>query len=132
MFQAGLWTYEDLEVLSKTLLEKSENLIVLERICQRDCGTTLKSYPAFMKELEVLFSDIKEYLCLIMIHIIMLINDKSLYESLSVTKTGSGVFSSANKVWPHAYHTDRELNSILTSILLKYIVKDSTFKVDDK
>lgn len=93
MFQAGLWTYEDVDSLAKLLLEKSENLITLESVCKRDSGTVLVSYKGFLRELEVLFSDIKEYLCLIIIHMIVLINDKSLSESLSWLKTGKGLFS---------------------------------------
>jgi hypothetical protein len=83
MFQAGLWTYEDVENLAKLLLEKSENLITLESVCMRDSKGVLTSYPSFLKELETLFSDIKEYLCLIIVHMIILVNDKSLSESLS-------------------------------------------------
>ena len=51
MFQAGLWTYEDVENLAKLLLEKSENLLTLESVCKRDANTVLKGYPAFLKEL---------------------------------------------------------------------------------
>lgn len=132
MFQAGLWTYEDVENLAKLLLEKSENLITLESVCMRDSNSVLTAYPAFLRELETLFSDIKEYLCLIIIHMIVLVNDKSLTESLSWLKQGTGVFASEDAVWPNAYHKDRELNSILNNILMKYIVKDCSFKVVDK
>jgi hypothetical protein len=132
MFQAGLWTYEDVENLAKLLLEKSENLIILESVCIRDSNGVLTNYPGFLKELETLFSDIKEYLCLIINHMIILVNDKSLTESLSWMKTGEGVFTSQDEVWPNAYHKDKELNNILNNILMKYIVKDCSFKVGDK
>lgn len=63
---------------------------------------------------------------------IILVNDKSLTESLSWMKTGEGVFTSQDEVWPNAYHKDKELNNILNNILMKYIVKDCSFKVGDK
>jgi len=53
---------------------------------------------------------------------IVLVNDKSLTESLSWLKNGTRVFASEDAVWPNAYHKDRELNSILNNILTKYIV----------
>jgi len=45
-------------------------------------------------------------------------------ESLSWSKTSEGVFqNSKNKNWENVYYKDKELNDLLNSILLKYIMR---------
>ena len=126
LFQLGLWTYEDHQRLVKTLLEKSENLIKLEDSCIKDAQAN-RVRGAFLKELDQLFGDIKEYMSLIIIHTIMLVNDKSLSESLSWTRTNKGIFSQTEGLWENAYHKDRELNNLLNNILMRYLMRDSSF-----
>ena len=75
LFQVGMWKYEDHEELIKILMEKSENIVTLEEACIRDIP---RQNYGFKRELNVLFTDIKEYMSLILIHIIVLANDCSL------------------------------------------------------
>lgn len=125
LFQIGMWTYEDHETLIKILLEKSENLVTLQSACLNDMprlGMTT------CDEFDVLFTDIKEYMSLILIHIIILANDTSLKESLSFTTTGNKLFKSKNKKEKlmNSYYKDRELNHIVMNILVK-VLNESRF-----
>lgn len=126
LFQIGLWTYEDHERLVKVLLEKSENLIRLEQACCNDSGRLSES---FNKEMQQLFIDIKEYMSLIILHIITLVNDKSLEESLSWKRKSKGLFvNSADELWNNAYFKDKELNHLINNILMKYLMRESKAK----
>ena len=126
VFQLGLWDYDDHDRLVKILLEKSENLNQLEEVTIGDIrGGRLKN-ANFVKELNNMFMDIKEYLSLIILHIIMLVNDESLNESLSWKRQSKGVFKeSASILWNNAYYKDEELNSIINSIMLKYLLRET-------
>lgn len=93
MFQVGIWDYEDHEDLVKVILEKSENIVQLEKCCIKDY-VRLTSYTSFLGELKCLFIDIKQSIFLILIHIIALVNDQSLKEQLSFTTTGHPLFKS--------------------------------------
>lgn len=76
MFQVGLFTYEDVDRVLKLILEKSENLLTLEKACIKD-GKANRIYNDFMRQLSVLFSDMRHYISLIILHCIVLNNDKS-------------------------------------------------------
>lgn len=126
LFQIGLWSYEDHERLVKVLLEKSENLIRLEQACCNDAG---RLSAAFNEEMQHLFIDIKEYMSLIILHTIVLVNDKSLEESLSWKRKGEGLFTNSDKeLWNNAYFKDRELNHLINNILMKYLMAESKAK----
>jgi hypothetical protein len=131
LFQVGMWTYEDHEELIKILLEKSENLVTLERACIRDIPS---QSGAFRKELRILFEDIKEYMSLILIHIIILANDTSLKEQLSFTTTGNKLFKAkkGNEWLMNAYYKDREMNHIVMNILVKVLNEGRYEKITEK
>lgn len=126
MFQIGLWTYEDHERLVKVLLEKSENLIRLEQACCKDAQRLSQSFNSEMRDL---FTDTKEYMSSIILHIIVLVNDKSLQESLSWKRQSKGLFINSRKeLWNNAYYKDRELNHLINNILMKYLMRESVAK----
>jgi hypothetical protein len=80
LFEIGLWEYEDVEKLVKILLEKSENLITLEKVCENDAGKLSASFNGEMAEL---FRDLRESLSRVILHCMFLVSDKSFQESLS-------------------------------------------------
>lgn len=123
MFQVGLFTYKDVDKILKLILEKSENLLTLEKACIKD-GKANRIYDNFMRQLSVLFSDMRYYISLIILHCIVLNNDKSFKESLSFSKKSTGIFKD-NSMWSLAYYKNQKLNNIINNILMKYLLEDS-------
>lgn len=123
MFQVGLFTFKDVDRILKLILEKSENLLTLEQACIKD-GKANRIYDNFMRKLSVLFSDMRYYISMIILHSIVLNNDKSFKESLSFTRSSTGVFKDAG-MWNLAYYKNQKLNNIINNVLMKYLLEDS-------
>ena len=123
MFTLGLWQYDDHERLAQVLLEKSENIQILEKACLHDYDGTLSDNPATIRQMKALFIDINYFMAVTMIHLIFLINDESLKESLSWLKTNKKEFSPQNKneKWVNSVYKGRELTSIILNILNKIL-----------
>jgi hypothetical protein len=129
LFQVGLFTFYDVDHILKLILEKSENLVVLENACLVDAKA--KRIPeSFIKDLSLLFSDMKYYISLIIIHCMVLVNDHSMKQSLSFTRESS-VFSAKPENWNLAYFKSQQLNNIINNIMMKYLMKDSVISVDN-
>ena len=127
LYKVGLWSYEDNQELIAKLLEKSENLITLEKAVEKDLKKPGVIIDVFKAELKLLFRDMKKSMSLILIHSILMINDESLKESLAWSKTGQGLFkrSKGGRLWDHVYFKDKEINHLINSILLKYLMRVS-------
>ena len=77
----------------------------------------------FCESLDILFTDIKEYVSLILIHIIILSNDNSLKQELSFTKDKHSSISSGRKgeKMVNAYYKDKQLNHNVMQILIRVL-----------
>lgn len=76
-----------------------------------------------------MFADMKNYISLIILHSMVLVNDESFKESLSFTKTNKGIFKNS-KPWSSAYYKNQQLNNIINNIMMKYLMKDSVISIE--
>ena len=106
----------------KILLDKSENLLTLEKVCVVDSAKLSESFGG---DLHKLFCEIKEFFSLSILHAIMLLNDTSLLESVSWS--GMKSIDTDNK-WKTAYFSDVKSNNIMNQILMRYLLQGEPLK----
>ena len=120
MFEIGLWEIDDLEDLLKLLTLKIENLNKLELVCISD-GPKLG--VAFKKELFNHLSTCKQNVSEIILHIIVLINDHALTETLPwKSSLGSKALKNKN-LWKESYFNQKQMNDQIHPILINYIME---------
>jgi hypothetical protein len=71
----------------------------------------------------------KYYISQIILHCIVLINDKCLLESNSFTQTKEPF--DREEPWKVVYFKNQSLNNIINNIMMKYLMKDSLFTVEE-
>jgi len=128
MFRLGLWELEDLEVLLRTIQEKTENILTLQDSCVKDY-TNSRISEGFVNTLVDMFQDVKEYLSLIMLHTVALINDNSLDRSLEFGNNAKKL--NEDNYWRGAYFSSHKENNIQNQIIMKYLMIEHTFDPKD-
>jgi hypothetical protein len=123
IFELGLFKVEELGELVNVLLQKLENLLVLEKRSYQDFETSLKGYPGFNKTLKAYFYECKQIVAAICIQIAMLLNDQSFLESYPLFNPELKIGDNPNKekVWNRAYFSNANIGNILNRIMTTYL-----------
>ena len=123
MFEAGLYQADEMQELVNILLQKLENLLVLEKRSYKDFDTSLKGYPQFNKKLKAYFYECKEIVAGICIHIVILLNDQAFKDGYPLFNKTLKVSESPkyDDVWNKAYFSNSSIANILNRIMTTYL-----------
>ena len=119
MFELGLFKAEEMHGLLNLLLQKLENLLVLEKRSYKDFTTTLQNYPRFIETLKAYFYECKEIVASICIQIIVLLNDHDFSSNHPLYTSGQ---PSTNH-WQRAYFTDSSVSNYINRIMTTYLLQ---------
>jgi hypothetical protein len=137
LFELGLMEVDEMPEFTGLLLQKLENLLVLETVCYRDFETTLVSYPTFITKMKAYFYECKELVVSICIHVVILMNDTAFKESYVLFNKKKLHRGKNNRFdgreWSKAYFNNSEISNVLNRILTSYILYFSVSPlVDDR
>jgi len=120
----GILTVEEVKRLAKVLLEKIENLLVLETVCYRDFGTNAFSKPESIHRFKCYFYDCKELVVSICIHIVIMLNDAALESVLPLFTPTQGKSPPTPRAaaWSSAYMSSIDMSNIISRIFYTYIL----------
>jgi hypothetical protein len=123
MFELGFFEAEEMQDLVNLLLQKLENLLVLEKRSYQDFKTSLVNYPKFCKTLKAYFYECKQIVAAICIQIAMLLNDQAFMDSYPLFNKNLKMTDNPEKgkVWNNAYFTNSSVGNILNRIMTTYL-----------
>jgi hypothetical protein len=123
IFEMGFFKAEEMQELVNLLLQKLENLLVLEKRSYQDFKTSLINYPSFNKSLKAYFYECKQIVAAICIQIAMLLNDQSFLESFPLFNKELSIGENPKNelVWKRAYFSNANVGTILNRIMTTYL-----------
>jgi hypothetical protein len=131
MFELGYFEADEMPDLVNLLLQKLENLLVLEKRSYQDFSTTLVNYPKFIETLKAYFYECKQIVAAICIQIAMLLNDQAFMESYPLFNKELSMtdIPQKGKAWSRAYFTNSSVGNILNRIMTTYLCQLTESKI---
>jgi hypothetical protein len=137
LFELGLMEVDEMPEFTALLLQKLENLLVLETATYRDFDSSLANLHSFREMLKAYFYECKELVVSICIQIVVLLNDEAFKESFNLFRGKKRDKSKSTKnddtMWEKSYFNNSRISNVLNRILTSYILQfRATPKVEER
>jgi hypothetical protein len=125
LFELGLFTAAEMQDFVNILLQKLENLIVLEKESYKDFSVPGKVAEDEVSHLKLYFYECKEIVAAICIQVAVLLNDQAFMESYPLFNKELSMTESPNKIkaWKRAYFSNAIVGNILNRIMTSYLFR---------
>jgi hypothetical protein len=137
LFELGLMEVDEMPEFTALLLQKLENLLVLETATYRDFDSSLANLHSFREMLKAYFYECKELVVSICIQIVVLLNDEAFKDSFNLFRGKKHDKRKSTKNddtrWEKSYFNNSRISNVLNRILTSYILQfRATPKVEER